>query len=259
MTMTIPGEPAAGSGRRLKVGQLARRSGLTVRTLHHWHEIGLLVPSCRSASGHRLYDGRDLLRLQQILSLRQLGFPLEQVRDLLDAGRLSPLRVVEAHLERVREQLSAQQELVARLEHVASRLRAAGIVSADDLILAVEATRMYEHYYTPEQLGQIRARGELLGEARIREVEAEWPRLIAEVRSQMDAGADPASDTVQALARRWQALVDEFTGGDPGIEQGVAKVWKNEPDLAQKHRIGSLDGAMFEFMGRALAVMKSEG
>jgi DNA-binding transcriptional MerR regulator len=258
-TTANPGGPERTGGTRLRVGQLAKRTGLTVRTLHHWDEVGLLVPSHRSGSGHRLYDERDLLRLQQVLSLRQLGFALDEIRDLLDERRVSPLAVVETHLARLREQLQAQHELLARLEQVAAGLRAAGTVSADELLLTVEAIRMVEKHLTPEQLEQIRARGEMLGEARIREVEAEWPRLIAAVRAEMDKGSDPSGETVQALARRWQALVQEFTGGDPGIAQGVAKVWKSEPGLAEQHGMGALDASMFEFIGRAMAAVKKGG
>jgi branched-chain amino acid transport system permease protein len=60
-----------------KVGELANRTGITVRTLHHYDEIGLLTPSERSRSGYRLYTEPDIVRLQQILSLRHLGFSLE--------------------------------------------------------------------------------------------------------------------------------------------------------------------------------------
>ena len=67
----------------LKVGELAKRTGLTVRTLHHYDEIGLLRPSLRTEAGHRLYTTVDVARLQQVLSLRQLGFGLEEVRDCL--------------------------------------------------------------------------------------------------------------------------------------------------------------------------------
>ena len=67
----------------LKVGELARRTGLTVRTLHHYDAIGLLRPSGRTdsahGSGHRLYTAADVARLQQILSLKHLGFGLEQI------------------------------------------------------------------------------------------------------------------------------------------------------------------------------------
>jgi DNA-binding transcriptional MerR regulator len=85
----------------LKVGELARRTGLTIRTLHHYDEIGLLKPSLYSESGHRLYTARDVARLQQVLSLRQLGFALEQVRDCLDRPGFSPLEVIRLHVARL--------------------------------------------------------------------------------------------------------------------------------------------------------------
>ena len=62
----------------LKVGELARRTGLTIRTLHHYDEIGLLKPSGHTESGHRLYTSSDITRLQQVVSLRQLGFSLDE-------------------------------------------------------------------------------------------------------------------------------------------------------------------------------------
>lgn len=64
-----------------KVGDLAGRTGLSVRTLHHYDEIGLLSPSGRTGSGHRLYSAEDVLRLQRIRSLRALGFSLEEIRE----------------------------------------------------------------------------------------------------------------------------------------------------------------------------------
>ena len=62
------------------VSQVARLSGVSVRALHHYDEIGLLQPSGRSASGYRLYDDADLERLQQILFFRELEFPLPEIR-----------------------------------------------------------------------------------------------------------------------------------------------------------------------------------
>ncbi len=67
-----------------RVAEVARLAGITVRTLHHWDEIGLLLPSARSRAGHRLYDQDDLLRLQQICIGRGLGLSLEQIRRTLD-------------------------------------------------------------------------------------------------------------------------------------------------------------------------------
>ena len=117
----------------LKVGELAKRTGLTVRTLHHYDELGLLQPSLRTESGHRLYTANDLTRLQQVLSLRQLGFSLEDIRDCLDRSDFQPLEVIRLHLARLHEQLKLQTELCDRLEGLARFLGAAEEVSADQI------------------------------------------------------------------------------------------------------------------------------
>src|SRR5579871_3406416 len=95
----------------LKVGELARRTGLTVRTLHHYDEIGLLKPSLHSAAGHRLYTAADVARLQQILSLRQLGFSLDEVRLCLDDTGFAPTEVLRRQVARLRERIDWQQKL----------------------------------------------------------------------------------------------------------------------------------------------------
>jgi DNA-binding transcriptional MerR regulator len=232
-----------------KVGELAERTGLTVRTLHHYDAIGLLKPSRRTPAGHRLYDDADVARLQQIQSLRELGFGLEQIGEVLAGPSMEPARVVELHLARVRERIVLQQRLCDRLERIASQLRAAEGVSADDFLRTIEVMTMFDRHYTPEQLEELPGRRAELGDARIREVEAEWPKLMAEVRAEMEAGTDPTDERVQELARRWQALVREFTGGNPGIERSLGTMYQQESSVA------GMDVAamrpMMEYIGRA--------
>jgi DNA-binding transcriptional MerR regulator len=242
--------------RYFKVGELARQTGLTVRTLHHYDEIGLLSPSHRTQSGHRLYGDEDLARLLQILSLRQLGFSLEEIGDCLTRPGFSLGSVLELHISRLGERIEAQQKLRSRLEAVATRLRSAETVSVEDFLHTMEAITMFEKYYTPEQMREIEERGRALGPERIREVEAEWPRLIAEVRAEMEKGTDPASETVQALARRWKGLVEEFTGATPEIERSVARLYREEPGA--RERMG-LDSEIFDYINRAMAAMKGQG
>ncbi|WP_298564739.1 MerR family transcriptional regulator [Streptomyces luteogriseus] len=99
------------------VGQVAGFAGVTVRTLHHYDDISLLVPSERSLAGHRRYSDADLDRLQQILFYRELGFPLEEVAALLDDPDADP----RAHLRRQHELLTARIEklrkMAAAVEH----------------------------------------------------------------------------------------------------------------------------------------------
>ncbi len=241
----------------LKVGDLAKQTGLTVRTLHHYDEIGLLRPSLHTESGHRLYTARDVTRLQQVLSLRQLGFSLEEARDCLERPDFSPLEVIGLHVARLRGQIALQQRLCDRLEAIASHLSAAGDVSADDLIRTIEEMTMIENYYTAEQMEYLKKRGEEIGEERMRQVPGDWAELIAQVRVEMENGTDPAAPEVQSLARRWMALINEFTGGDPGITRSVGKLWKEQGDnLAAQHGAEYDPRDVYAYIAQSIAIVK---
>jgi MerR family transcriptional regulator, thiopeptide resistance regulator len=233
----------------MKVGELAERSGVSVPTLHHYDEIGLLRPSGRSAAGHRLYSEDDVARLLLIRSLQQTGFSLDEVRGCLDDRGFPLARVLAMHVTRLREQLDRTQRLCRRLEHVLGRLKAGEGVSVGDFLRTIEEMSMIEKYYTPEQLARLATRGELLGADHIREVEAEWPKLMAAVREEMAQGTAPSDPKVQALARRWNALVEEFTGGDAGITQSLARMYQGERQM--RERIG-LDPGVMDYVTKAL-------
>src|SRR5260370_25473425 len=101
-----------------RVGELAKRTGVSVRTLHWYEEIGLLSPTQRTEAGHRLYAAEDLGRLQQIRSLRLLGFSLDEIRDCLGQQKFSPQQVIALHIGRLDHEIALQQRLRARLESI---------------------------------------------------------------------------------------------------------------------------------------------
>ena len=241
----------------LKVGELARRTGLTVRALHHYDEIGLLKPSLHTGSGHRLYTAADVARLQQVLSLRQLGFALEEVRDCLNRPGFSPLEVVRLHLARLREQIEWQRKLYARLEAVAAHFQAAEAVSADEFLHTIEVMTMAEKYFTPGQMEKITSLRDQAGEERLRQAQEEWAALIAAVRAEMEACTDPADAKVQALARRWADKMNEVTAGDPGIEQSLKRLWEEQGDaLAAQHGARYDPRPVADYITRAIAAAK---
>jgi predicted nuclease with TOPRIM domain len=86
-------------------------------------------------------------------------------------------------------------------------------------------------------LEQLERRKQELGEARIQEVQAEWPTLIEQVEAEMEAGTDPANERVQELAGRWMELIEEFTGGDPGIRQSLDNL------VQEEESVGGMDTA----------------
>ena len=95
----------------LTVGETARRVGVSIRTLHHWDEIGLVVPAARTWGGYRLYAREDIARLQRVLIYRELGFPLAEIRDLID----DPAVDEQAHLA---EQRTLPAGRIARLQQM---------------------------------------------------------------------------------------------------------------------------------------------
>jgi DNA-binding transcriptional MerR regulator len=221
-----------------KVGDLAVGAGLTVRTLHHYDQIGLLSPSGRTgsnhASGHRLYTAADVARLQQILSLKQLGFGLEQIREYLARDDYDPRQVVRLHLERVRGQADELRQLADRLAALADALDRAEVVSADAFLTTIREITMIEKYYTPEQLEQLRKRREEGGpemEEAIQKAPQMWAELHADVKAAMDASVEPTDPKAQELAKRWWALVSGFTGGDEGIYRSLRSMYQNEPTV----------------------------
>ena len=215
----------------MRIGELAKRTGLTVRTLRYYDEIGLLSPPRRPGSTYRQYGDAEISRLQQIASLRQLGFSLDEIREILSRPETSVRQVIELHLTRLNEQIALMEQLRWRLQAIERGLNANGSVTAEEFLNTMEVMNRMERYYTPEQLAALKARAEAVSDEHIRAVEAEWPVLIAQVQAEYDAGTDPADPKVQALATRWMELVHEFTGGDPGITRSVNRMWQEETDV----------------------------
>lgn len=226
----------------LKVGELAKRTGVSVRTLHHYEEIGLLEPTERTSAGHRLYGVEAIERLQQILSLRQLGLSLEEVGEALDRPDFEPARLLRWQLARLGERLREIAGLVERLERLASRYERGERVPVGEFLEAIERMKMVEEYYTPEQMAQLERRREEVGEDRIREVEEGWKDLAARVNEAIERGLDAESDSARELAREWRDLTREtmagFTGGDPGLTASVTRLWKERPEIGDRWGMG---------------------
>ena len=130
--------------RTWKVGALAKATGLTVRTLHHYDEIGLLHPSARLAGGHRLYDAADVARLYRIIRLRQLGFPLSQVGEVLAEPEWQLAPAIDRHLAEARHRAAMASRLCARLAAMTAELARQEHPSPEELFATVEEMMIME-------------------------------------------------------------------------------------------------------------------
>ena len=225
------------------VGQLAKATGLTVRTLHHYEQIGLLAPSERGENGYRRYRPQDVDRLYRIVALRALGLPLKAIAGALDSGDLRS--VMEQHLEHVEAELKRHRRLRDRLRALID----AG--DAHDVIQLIQETTMHERYYTQEQLDQLAQRRDALGEDGMANAQQDWADLIAEAEAARAAGTDPADPQVQALVDRWDGLIEQFTGGDPGIRESLNRMYAEQG--AEKASRGAVNPELSEYLARARA------
>ncbi|RKP51474.1 MerR family transcriptional regulator [Cohnella endophytica] len=125
-----------------KVGDLAKLTGLTVRTLRFYDQIGLFSPSGQTESGHRLYNESDLSRLHQILSLKELGLTLEEIKSALIGGRISPLEIVNLQINQIAEQIKLRQKLLEQLRHVSKLMQGKAELTVEDFTSLLQAMKM---------------------------------------------------------------------------------------------------------------------
>ncbi|MGI5427611.1 MerR family transcriptional regulator [Streptomyces sp. CA-179760] len=193
------------------VGRVAGLAGVTVRTLHHYDDIGLLVPSERSHAGHRRYSDADLDRLQQILFYRELGFPLDEVAALLDDPAADP----RAHLRRQHELLTARIEKLSKMAAAVEH--------------AMEARTMGINL-TPEERFEVF--GDKDPEQYAEEAERRWGGTDSYAESQRRAASYTKEDWKRMQAEvadwgeRYNALMD---AGEPATGETAM-------DMAEEHR-----------------------
>jgi DNA-binding transcriptional MerR regulator len=247
-------------GKMLQAQQFAELAGVTVRTLHHYDRLGLLRAR-RTESGYRVYRESDLERLEQIVALKFVGLPLKRIKTLLDRDNLD---LAEA-LPRQRLVLEAKRKLIDRAIHAiqdAERTLATGkrpdaaiLKKIIEVIEMQDNVKWSEQYYSEEALAKLKARKwtpEMQAEST-----RKWNELFREVEGALDE--DPAGPKAQALAGRWGALIQEFTGGDPEVSKGLNNVWKNPSGLpaeTQENMKPYMNPKVHEFIQKAFAAAK---
>ncbi len=236
----------------MQIGALASATGVTVRTLHHYDAIGLLKPDERTQSGRRLYSDANVRRLYRIVALRRLGMPLEEIAAVLDQDP-DLVEAVRRHLAQVERDLALQRRLHRALGRLVELLESEQAPTLDEFIEAIEVMTVIEKYYTPQQLEQLAERRDELGEEGMRQAERDWAELIEAVKAEQAAGTDPTDPRMLELARRWRGLIDQFTGGAPGIERSLETMYREEGPRAASR--GGVDPELMAYAGQALAAL----
>jgi len=258
--------------------QFALRAGVTIRALHHYDRLGLLKPSGHTSAGYRLYAESDLARLQQIVTLKFIGFSLKQIRDLLHRKAFDlpvMLRLQRKIIEEKRNRLDLAIQALGRAEQAVflrhkgatlpgSRRWAREPGPEDDwevfrkiieVINMQQNTEWTKKYYSEAALADLAERGKQWTPEMLRQVEQDWAVLIQEVEAALAAGENPASDHAQALAARWQKLLAGFTGGNPEVQAGLKHLYADQQNWPSSFKKPYSDDAC-AFIGKAIEAGK---
>ena len=227
---------ASGADDGLTIGRVAELVGVSVRTLHHWDEIGLVSPATRTWSDYRVYQAADIERIQQVLLHRELGLSLAEVRAVLD----DPDTDVVAQLDRQRAVLSERLDRLRRMIAAVDRMKEAHM-SEQKLTAQQQAEILGDGWDpawqdeaqenwgdTPEwaQSEKIKAR---MGVDDWKRVKEENDRLEADLAAAMTAGVQPGSEEANALAERHRASIGQWFDVTVQKQVCIARMYVQDP------------------------------
>ncbi|WP_235910284.1 MerR family transcriptional regulator [Deinococcus kurensis] len=222
--------------KRWTVGEVAALTGVSVRTLHHYDDIGLLRPAERSGGNYRLYTPGDLARLRRVLTWRALGVPLSEVAGVLDAPPDLEREALRAHAARLRDDLRRAEhtlrEVQARLDALNGRAEET-IMNNEDVKAAFDGfdpapyeAEARERWGDTDAYRQSAARTARYGAADWARVRAEMDSLTAEYVVLMEAGVPATDGRALAVAARHRAHISgAYYDASPQMMRGLAQMW----------------------------------
>lgn len=240
--------------------EFAELAGVTVRALHHYDRLGLLKPAHRSEAGYRLYSRKDMARLEQIVVLKFIGLSLRDIGDVLlqDTSALpQTLRHQQEVLTAKRRQLDKAISVIAKASKAIGR--------GDESDWRILATIIKEismqndktwmgQYFSESAKAKIRERQTMWSPELQEQTDKKWKELFYDVQNSLNE--DPGSDRAQALAARWQGLIDEFTGGDQEIQQGLNRLYSDRGNWPRDWK-SPVPSEVHQFIQKAMKARKS--
>jgi DNA-binding transcriptional MerR regulator len=225
------------------VKQVAKVSGVSVRTLHHYDQIGLLKPDSVGANGYRNYGRDELLRLQQILFHRELGFPLDEIRRVLDAPDFDRVAALRRHRERLEADAKRYRQLVRTIDQTLAALKGDETMDDKEMYRGFDPKKQAEYEawiadrYGAEKVEESKARMKGMGKADFQAMQADFDKLEVAVAKALTDGLPASSDHVQGLMQGWADFIGKTWGRTPTGESfaGLGQLYQSHPDFRARY------------------------
>jgi DNA-binding transcriptional MerR regulator len=224
------------------VKQLSDLAGVSVRTLHYYDEIGLLVPSSVGENGYRHYDAESVLRLQQILFYREIGLGLLQIKDVLDSPAFDLVSALQSHRVVLQERIERLQSLVNTVDSTIMHLVGEVPMSNNKKLfeafnLSEEKQKQYEQEiindprYDQDKVRESQRKWSSYTAAQKQKIGEEGNAVYADLIAAIERGASAESAEVQAMIARWHQHLHYFYTPTPEILRGLGHMYNEHPDF----------------------------
>ncbi len=247
-----------------RVKAFAQMAGVTVRTLQYYDREGLLKPSQYTRDKHRLYERQDLLRLQQIMTLKYMGYSLNEIRRLLTSPEYDVRRSLQIQKDALEQRVAQLQKVVRALDQTLATLSSLKPAELDwavvtEIIRGIAGAEKWqgaERYFSPEQRDLLAERAKAISPQALVKGQRDWADLMAAFQAQRERGRAPSDAAVQRLAAKMDKLVHAFTGGDKGLTQSLRHLYTDWNKLPADQR--PYDAELQRYMGRAYTIYQKE-
>lgn len=231
------------------VHQVAEMAGVSVRTLHHYDQIGLLKPAARTAAGYRLYRQDDLLCLQQILLFRELDVPLETIRSILDEPGFDPVEALEAHRRTLEGQAARLARLLQTIDKTIQRIKGDTMALTDEELYEGLPKEQPERWrrearalYGDDVVERSEQRARKMSKEEWNALKEEGDVVTRGLAGLMDR--DPGDAKVQAFVARHYAWLEHFWHADADAYRGLGRLYVENDEFRafyERYRPGLAD------------------
>jgi len=247
--------------RTYRIREFATLAGVTVRTLHHYDRLGLLKPR-RTQTGYRVYCGKDLETLEQIVALKFIGLPLKNIKALLRRNAVDLSTALRAQGILLEQKKRLLDRAISAIRQAEAELQTGDEVDSVVFRRIIEVIEMqgksddWQQKYDVLVQGKIERLKAMSPDAKA-QLQKQWTDLFKDVEGALNE--DPASPSVQQLADRWVRLLGAFAPQGETLDPPVLKNYAYQtagewPAGVRKFEGPLADKRVWDFMRRALAV-----
>jgi MerR family transcriptional regulator, thiopeptide resistance regulator len=221
------------------VKQLSDLADISVRTLHYYDEIDLLKPTQVGTNSYRYYDDAALLRLQQILFYREIGFELLQIKEILDAPDFDLISALRSHRTVLQDKIARLKNLINTVDSTIMHVTGEINMSKKRLFepFSEEKQKEYERearlQYGPENVNESIKRWNSYTQEQRDAIMEEGSLIYQDIVKALEAEIDPHSDVVQAMLDRWQNHLRYFYEPNLDVLRGLGELYNTEPGFIE--------------------------